>query len=188
MNLLQADNRQVLRREDVGTPSGEQSDTLTLKPCYESFKRHLMSLGFTVYPSEFDCIYSEHPLVDIAAKMGSFYWAFEYKSETDSVSRGIEQLECYLRWFDYVVLVSERTFDHRSSSNYWELKDIGAGLWFYDPFQNKCIQKTNPIIQNPQRFNRRSVTRKFKTVAQNRRDLVTKCDSTRQLDLLAFAT
>ena len=164
-------------------------EALTLELCYDSFKKYLGTLGFTVYPSEFDCIYSEHPLVDIAAKMGSFYWAFEYKSETDSVSRGVQQLQCYVRWFDYVVLVSERTFDHRSSPNYWELKDMGAGLWFYDPVQEKCIQRTNPMIQNPQRYNRRSVTRKFRVVAQNRRDVATtKFDSTRQLDLFSFVT
>jgi hypothetical protein len=160
---------------------------MTLEPCYESFKKHLVTRGFTVYPSEFDCIYSEHPMVDIAAKMGSFYWAFEYKSENDSVSRGVEQLQCYLEWFDYVVLVSERTFDHRSSANYWELKDMGAGLWFYDPQQDKCIQRTNPGIQNPHKYNRRSVTRKFRTVAKNQRGhTIKESDSTRQLDLFSF--
>jgi hypothetical protein len=56
--------------------------------CYDSFKSHLCSRGFLVYPTEFDCIYSDHPFVDIAAKMGSFYWAFEYKSELPPAKAG----------------------------------------------------------------------------------------------------
>lgn len=133
--------------------------------CYDLFKVYLEESGFTVYPTEFDCLYSKHPLVDIAAKMGSFYWAFEYKSETDSVSRGVEQLECYLEWFDYVVLVSERIFDHRYSTNYWSLKNIGAGLWFYDPVQDKCVKKSNPLVQKPDVNNHRMVVRRFSAMS-----------------------
>ena len=119
-------------------------------------------MGFTVYPKEFDCINSEHPLVDIAAKMGSFYWAFEYKSESDSVSRGIEQLRCYSKWFDYVVLVSERFLDHRRSENYWKLKSMGAGIWAYYPDQDKCIHALQPVALDPSSFRRSLVTRRFR--------------------------
>ncbi|MCL5068207.1 MAG: hypothetical protein M1368_07635 [Thaumarchaeota archaeon] len=130
--------------------------------CYGKFKHHLEAMGFTVYPTEFDCINSEHPLVDIAAKMGSFYWAFEYKSESDSISRGIEQLRCYGRWFDYVVLVSERFLDHRRSENYWKLKSMGAGLWAYYPDQDKCIPMLQPVALDPSSQRRRLVTRRFR--------------------------
>lgn len=137
---------------------------------YAKFKRHLSSLGFTVYPEEFDCIYSAHPLVDIAARMGAYYWAFEYKSQNDSISRGVEQVGCYRKWFDYVVLVSERMLDHRKSVNYWNLRRIGAGIWVYDPENDTRIVKAQPIILSPTRINRRLVERRFNALKQARFD------------------
>lgn len=132
--------------------------------CYVPFKTYLVRRGFRVYPTEFDCIQSKHPFVDIAAKMGSHYWAFEYKSQSDSISRGIEQVDCYSEWFDYVVLVSERFLDHRNSENYWRLRESGAGLWFYDPAQSKCIEKIYPALQIPNARARRFVARRFATI------------------------
>jgi hypothetical protein len=156
--------------------------------CYDSFKSHLSAKGFLVYPIEFDCVYSEHPFVDIAAKMGSFYWAFEYKSIGDSVSRGLDQLRCYLNWFDYVVLVSERTLNHRTSENYWSLKNLGAGIWFYDPIQDKCIERCNPSIQRPSFRNRATVARRFSALYRTERRSIQKDDSVHQLDLCAFVS
>lgn len=121
-------------------------------------------MGFTVYPTEFDCGNSEHPLVDIAAKMGSFYWAFEYKSETDSIARGIEQVECYSKWFDYVVLVSEKWFDHTASDYFWQLRSMGAGLWNYCPDSDKCYERKNPLLQSPDRKRRRLVALRFRAL------------------------
>ncbi len=129
--------------------------------CYDRFKQHLLERGFALYPREFDCIITKHPLVDIAAKMGSHYWAFEYKSEFDNVANSIEQLKCYSLFFDYVVLVSERVFDHRSSKNYWNLKKLGAGIWFYVPEQEKCIEKVFPQFQTAGKPFKRFVRRKF---------------------------
>jgi hypothetical protein len=111
---------------------------------------------------EFDCGNSNHPLVDIAARMGSFYWAFEYKSLNDSIARGVEQVKCYTDWFDYVVLVSERQIRHTDSSNYWNLRSFGAGIWNYYPMLDKCIATRNPTIQAPDRYNRRVVARRFR--------------------------
>lgn len=136
-----------------------------MSQCYDDFKVHLEKIGFSTYPTEFDCLYSKHPLVDVAAKMGSFHWAFEYKSESDSISRGIEQVSCYSNWFDFVVLVCERTFDHRTSHNYWELKKLGAGLWFYDKYEDKCILKKDPVIQKPLKRNRAFVSRRFASLS-----------------------
>ena len=153
-------------------------------PCYEPFKHYLGRLGFTTFPTEFDCVYSKHPLVDIAAKMGSFHWAFEYKTENDSVSRGLEQVSCYTDFFDFVVLVCEKTFDHRRSEKYWELKKLGVGLWFYDRNEDKCILKKDPIMQMPQKINRRLVSMRFAALGRSSRpvDLAQE-----RLDLYGFA-
>ena len=130
-------------------------------PCYASFKTHLIKRGFTVFPFEFECTGSDHPFVDLAARMGCMYWAFEYKSRSDSISRGVDQLRCYAEWFDYVVLVSEKTLDHRRSENYWELKSMGAGMWNYDPDLARCCESRDPVIQKPDRRNHRFVSRRF---------------------------
>jgi hypothetical protein len=156
--------------------------------CYDSFKAFLTKLGFTLYPTEFDCVSSLHPFVDIAAKMGQFFWAFEYKSQNDSISRGVEQLRCYLDWFDYVVLVSERSFDHRTSKNYWSLRKLGAGIWFYEPTSEKCIQAHNPRIQSPFGTNRFLVSKRFSALSRARHRLSRAHDSDRQTDLCAFVS
>ncbi len=138
-------------------------------PVYSRFKQHLADLGFTVYPEEFDCINSEHPLVDIAARMGFQYWAFEYKSKSDSISRGVEQVECYQKWFDQVVLVSERILNHRTSENYWRLRRMGVGIWIYDPATDKCIIKSQPNSWRAEPFQRKLVSRRFNSLTSIRR-------------------
>jgi hypothetical protein len=135
---------------------------LRKRPCYFRFKDHLSSSGFTVYPTEFPCRSPcEHPMVDIAAKMGAFYWAFEYKSANDSISRGVEQLASYSESFDYVVLASEIDLQMRKSENYWRLRKIGAGIWIYWPSNGKCIERLQPLLQSPSRENINYVARKF---------------------------
>jgi hypothetical protein len=138
-------------------------------PCYAGFKDYLVTRGFTVYPYEFDCFGAKHPLVDIAGKIGSFYWAFEYKSETDSISRGVEQVKSYSDWFDYVVLVSERVLNHAKSDFFWDLKSAGAGVWTYFPDSSKCVEQVNPQLQCPDRNNHRSVGSRFRALSQKRR-------------------
>ncbi|MGI0091132.1 MAG: hypothetical protein ACREBS_05440 [Nitrososphaerales archaeon] len=138
------------------------------RACYSSFKEHLRRRGFAVYPCEFDCGSTKHPLVDVAARMGSFYWAFEYKSETDSIGRGVKQVECYSHWFDYVVLVLEHSLEHTRSDLYWDLKRVGAGLWQYYPSSQKCFERTNPGLQEPVARNRRTVVRRFRAVRRKR--------------------
>jgi hypothetical protein len=138
-------------------------------PCYSQFRDHLLKSGFTVYPGEFDCVSSKHPFVDIAGKMGSFYWAFEYKSETDSISRGVEQVRSYSDYFDYVVLVTEKVLNHAKSDLFWDLKDAGAGVWNYFPESDKCIKQVNPELQRPDKGNRRFVGSRFRALGGKRR-------------------
>lgn len=106
--------------------------------------------------------------MDIAARMGSFYWAFEYKSETDSISRGLEQVKCYSEWFDYVVLVTERVLNHSKSELFWGLKTAGAGVWNYFPESGKCLEQVNPTLQVPHHGNRRFVGSRFSAVDRPR--------------------
>jgi hypothetical protein len=139
-----------------------------VEPCYVAFREYLDLAGFTIFPGEFDCIGSRHPLVDIAAKMGSFYWAFEYKSESDSISRGLEQVKCYSEWFDYVVLVTERVLNHSKSDLFWGLKSAGAGVWNYFPDLQKCLEQVNPVLQEPDQSNRRFVGFRFRALEKPR--------------------
>jgi len=142
---------------------------LYVPPCYAGFKEYLAEKGFTVYPYEFDCFGAKHPFVDIAGRMGSFYWAFEYKSETDSISRGVEQVRSYSDWFDYVVLVSERVLNHAKSDLFWQLKGSGAGVWNFFPESAKCVEQLNPQLQRPNRGNRRVVSSRFRALTHKRR-------------------
>ena len=139
------------------------------QPCYADFREYLSKSGFTIFPGEFDCLGSEHPFVDIAGRMGSFYWAFEYKSESDSISRGLEQVRCYSKWFDYVVLVTEKSLNHAKSDLFWDLKAAGAGVWNYFPGSDKCIEQVNPQLQRPDRGNRRFVGFRFRALDRPRR-------------------
>ena len=139
-------------------------DAFFERQAYGSFRNHLLKMGFSLYPREFDCSGSEHPFVDLAGKMGSFYWAFEYKSETDSISRGLEQIRCYSQWFDYVVLVTEKILDHSRSGLFWDLKGAGAGIWNYFPGSDKCIHQVNPILQKPEVGYRKHVGLRFKAL------------------------
>jgi len=100
--------------------------------------------------------------------MGSFYWAFEYKSETDSISRGLEQVRCYSDWFDYVVLVTEKVLNHAKSDIFWDLKAAGAGVWNYFPGAGKMIEQLNPVLQRPNRGNRNFVGFRFRALDKPR--------------------
>jgi hypothetical protein len=137
--------------------------------CYQSFKLYLLENGFTTYPCEFDCVSSRHPFVDLAAKVGSFYWAFEYKSASDSISRGLDQVTCYSEWFDYVVLVSERQIDHTTSQIFWDLRKIGVGVWNYFPSSNTCFEQLNPKLQHPDPKKIKSVRSKFRALRRRSR-------------------
>lgn len=136
--------------------------------CHQRFKEYLEKNGFLVYPVEFDLGNCNHPLVDIAARMGSFYWAFEYKSWNDSIARGVEQVRCYSDWFDYVVLVSEKRICHTDSIHYWNLRSLGAGIWNYYPLLDKCITTKNPKIQGPDPNNRKTVAKRFSLLQKSR--------------------
>jgi hypothetical protein len=120
------------------------------------FAKTLQALGFSQVLEEFPCFGSEHPFVDVVAKVGSYYWGFEYKSERDSVYKGFEQISCYSDWFDFVVLVSERLLGHKNYLRFDSLTSRGYGIWFFAK-PNRIITIANPRIQRPNERKRKYV-------------------------------
>jgi hypothetical protein len=88
----------------------------------------LQSEGFSVHPREVFCPASKHCWVDVAALKGQDYWAFEYKSRSDSIKRGLAQCQSYSNAFNYVVLVADR-YRATSSPYFGSFKRGGFGVW-----------------------------------------------------------
>lgn len=99
---------------------------------YEAARKQLIlflrSEGFKVHPEEVYCPAAEHCWVDVAAVKGEDYWAFEYKSRTDSIKRGLAQCRSYSNSFNYVVLVADR-YRATSSPYFGNFKRNGFGVW-----------------------------------------------------------
>jgi hypothetical protein len=91
----------------------------------------LEAQGYKPHPSEVFCPAVDHCWVDVAALKGQDYWAFEYKSRTDSVRRGLEQCRDYASAFNYVVLVADR-FRVTRSPYFSQFKHHGFGVWRHD--------------------------------------------------------
>lgn len=89
---------------------------------------YLQTQGFTAHPNEVFCPAKEHHWVDVAAFKGQDYWAFEYKSRTDSIRRGLEQCCSYAEAFNYVVLVADR-YRVTSSPYLGQFTHRGFGIW-----------------------------------------------------------
>jgi hypothetical protein len=104
----------------------------TQHPKYSAARKQLISFlrtnGYNVHPQEVYCPDAEHCWVDVAAVKGQDYWAFEYKSRTDSIRRGLDQCRCYARAFNYVVLVADR-YRATSSPYFGSFKQNGFGFW-----------------------------------------------------------
>ena len=90
--------------------------------------KFLRTSGFKPHPLEVFCPSSRHCWVDVAAAKGSDLWAFEYKSRSDSIKRGLEQCQSYARAFNFVVLVVDR-YRVTSSPYFVEFKRAGFGVW-----------------------------------------------------------
>ena len=92
--------------------------------------RFLQNQGFNPHPGEVFCP-AEHCWVDVGALRGQDYWAFEYKSRTDSIRRGLEQCCSYSKAFNYVILVADR-YRVTSSPYFYDFKRRGFGVWRHD--------------------------------------------------------
>jgi hypothetical protein len=99
---------------------------------------YLQTQGFKPHPNEVFCPSGDHCWVDVAALKGQDYWAFEYKSRSDSMRRGLDQCHAYANGFNYVVLVADR---HRvtSSPYFSDFRSEGFGVWRHDRFGFQTI-------------------------------------------------
>ena len=117
-------------------------------PNYQSARKQLVSFlssrGFQVHPEEVYCPTSEHCWVDVAAVKGQDFWAFEYKSRTDSIKRGLAQCRSYSSAFNYVVLVADR---HRATASpcFGNFKRNGFGVWSHSG------SRFNPLLKPERR-------------------------------------
>ena len=111
---------------------------------------YLQTQGYRTHPDEVFCPSGEHCWVDVAALKGQDYWAFEYKSRTDSIRRGFDQCRSYAKGFNYVVLVADR---HRVTSSLYfrHFMNEGFGIWRHDKLG------FHPIIQPRRRATIRNV-------------------------------
>jgi len=117
--------------------------------------KFLRTSGFKPHPLEVFCPSSRHCWVDVAAAKGSDLWAFEYKSRSDSIKRGLEQCQSYARAFNFVVLVVDR-YRVTSSPYFVEFKRVGFGVWrhnrtgFYSivsPVRRRVSSKARRVIE-----------------------------------------
>ncbi len=125
---------------------------------------YLQNQGFRPHPREVFCP-TEHCWVDVGALLGQDYWAFEYKSRTDSIQRGFDQCCSYSNAFNYVVLVADR-YRVTSSPYFAQFRKRGFGVWrhhgkkFYElltpkrqPVKSKAKfvveRQFRPLISNP---------------------------------------
>jgi hypothetical protein len=135
------------------------ADLLHISMEHELLQQYLDELGFTCYPRELRLEGERHPLVDLAAYKGDNFWAFEYKSFADWIGRGIEQCQCYARWFDRVSLVIERRLTTRSKF-YHICENLGYGILLRG-IEGSWAWKLDPELQHPSDRNRSFVMSMF---------------------------
>jgi hypothetical protein len=114
---------------------------------------------YIVYPSE---IFVGDRLLDIAAFKNYFY-AFECKSYGDRIK--FPQLENYAKYFDYVILVSEKMHPRLEK----KFKNMGYGFWLLESEEEGIVEIVKPSIQHPSESCRRQIEQKFKRIAGYRR-------------------
>lgn len=116
---------------------------------YPAARKQLISFlqnqGFNPHPNEVFCP-AMHCWVDVGAVRNQDYWAFEYKSRTDSIRRGLEQCCSYSLAFNYVVLVADR-WRVTSSPYFSHFKRHGFGVWRHDgeKFCTLLTPKRQPV-------------------------------------------
>jgi hypothetical protein len=108
---------------------------LSFHPSYASARGQLITYlqthGYRTHPDEVFCPSGKHCWVDVAALKGQDFWAFEYKSRTDSIRKGFDQCRSYAKGFNYVVLVADR--NRITSSRFFRhFSGEGFGLWRHD--------------------------------------------------------
>ena len=122
---------------------------------------YLQTRGYKAHPDEVFCPSGKHCWVDVAALKDKDYWAFEYKSRTDSIRRGFDQCRSYAKGFNYVVLVADRN-RVTSSPYFYHFMAEGFGVWRHDRlgFHPILPPKRRATVGNV----RRVVERQFRRV------------------------
>lgn len=133
---------------------------------YRGLAKWLVSQGHAVYPVEMFCepvpvpdkerdyiLHYLYGLVDVVSMFHRNLWAWEWKSQNDSVVRGIAQVKNYCRSFDYVSLVAvdlakvDAVFMKKRERVSTILKQLGVGIfWCHD---GKIEEVVAPLKQTP---------------------------------------
>ena len=165
---------------------------------YPSLASWLVSIGHIVYPYEMICepvkkqitYFRSHYLygkVDVVSRFQGKLWAWEYKSKSDNVLRGLKQVKNYARSFNYVCLVAEnsgvcdRVVKAQKESVENILKKMGVGLVWDDEGTFRIL--TDPKLQNPVQNLNEALLKRFQRFREStpryhpeRRIKLTKCD------------
>lgn len=166
---------------------------------YDFLRRYLATTGFVVYPTEIIVDLTGvpdrttwHPCLDVAATKKGDYYAFEFKSASEGLqNRVLEQIECYRRSFDYVIVVLERGNYQNGkpkgpltpkSKYYSKLQKVGVGLWCI--CAGKYITVIEPQRQTPIPENRAWIDEKFHRYVF--KDLPFEVTDPRQKRLIAY--
>ena len=138
---------------------------------------YLRRIGYLVYPTELSCGCYDTPhdryrLVDVAAYKDGGFYAFEYKSSSDPISRAVKQIENYRRTFDYVILLVEVPRKGRSGvslnsrgKRIFDILRLGTGIWIASKNRSEGGYHIQEIararLQTPNSRNRKYVERLF---------------------------
>lgn len=107
-------------------------------------------------------IYRSHSLyglVDVVSYYHEKLWAWEYKSQTDSLKRGFLQLTNYARSFDYVCLASVMS---PMGNLYDKLRELGAGVYPELPGTEGFMMLDEPKLQKPNPIWREELVLRFR--------------------------
>jgi hypothetical protein len=155
--------------QSVGVKGSNMIRTRPYPSARVNLVRFLESSGFKPHPLEVFCPSSNHCWVDVAATKGPDLWAFEYKSRSDSIRRGLEQCQSYSCAFNYVVLVADRR--RVTASPYFsKLKREGFGVWRHSgtAFYSILTPRRQPVAPMARRVVERQFRRLLPRAEANR--------------------
>lgn len=103
---------------------------------------------------------SLYGMVDVVSYFKEKLWAWEYKSQTDSLKRALLQLSNYARSFDFVCLASVMT---PNGNLYDKLRELGAGIYPELPSAEKgFLPLDEPKLQTPNPIWREELVLRFR--------------------------
>lgn len=118
------------------------------------------------HPFEYQEIHYLYGAVDVVSMFHGKLWAWEFKSQNDSVKRAALQVENYRRSFDYVSVVVEdlgkldsvvKKTDLRISTM---LKHLGVGIYWLNNGKIELVEA--PKLQVPEKALREDLVNRFR--------------------------